>query len=72
MSHSAMSMPRDRVGERAAMPHPERVLVQLLGDAHRLDRALADHQRPQHGERRLDQPRVGEDAADAHIGRRRS
>jgi len=36
------------VRERAAAPHPERVLVQLLGDAFGLERILAAPQRLQH------------------------
>ena len=51
----------------AAMAHPEGVLVQLFGDPHRLDSAFADQQRPQHVKSGLDQPGVGEDAANAEM-----
>ena len=61
----------DRVGQGAAAPHPEGVLMQLLGDPLRLQRILARTERLQHLQPGLHEPAVGEDAAiagDARIG----
>ena len=54
----------DGVGEAAAAPQPEGVLVQLLADPLRLQRVLAPVERLHDGERGADQTGVGEDAAD--------
>src|SRR5260221_1335963 len=61
----------DRMGEGAAAPHPEGVLVELLGDALGLEGVLAAEQRLEPLEAGGDQPAVGKDAAmadDAGIG----
>ena len=49
------------------MAHPEGVLVQLLGDPHGLDGALADQQRAKDCQRSLHEARIGEHAADAQM-----
>ena len=53
----------DRVGQRAAAPHPERVLMQLLAHALRRQRVLVAIERLEHLQPGLDQAPVGEHAA---------
>ena len=53
----------DAMGKTPAPPHPERILVQLLRNPLRLQRALAPPQRLQHLHARLHQPAIGEHAA---------
>ena len=53
----------DGVGQRAAAPHPEAVLMQGLRDALGLERILAAKNRLEHLERRRHETVIGEDAA---------
>ena len=47
------------------MSHPEAVLVEFFGNAHRLDRGLPDNEGSKYPERRLGKAGVGEYASDA-------
>src|SRR5262249_53741918 len=51
------------MSKRAAAAHPKGVLIELFGDPLGFERVLAQKQRLENLETRLDQPSVGEDAA---------
>ena len=63
MSQSAICFAANRVCQRAAAPHPEAVLVELLSDALRLEGVLPFEERMQQLDGCLHQPAVGKDAA---------